>query len=311
MTFTVRDASWIEDNSAISSLRKVIFVEEQGVSPEEEMDGQDNLESTIHFLGLLEDKPIATGRVLESGKIGRVCVLPEYRGAKFGMKLINEIIVQMLEKHNRPRLYLHAQTSASDFYTKCGFAQEGEVFVEAGIDHIRMHLNLTNPKTLDTIYSDRVIRLANASDFARHLCQCTSIAQRSLDIMTLDLSSKIYGRAFADSVSRFVRSNRHATVRALIQNTQSLKGTSHPLTMLAQRLPSSISLRRLKEKPQNLDEGFAIADKRHMVFFNNEAEMQGFANYRAPAEAQHQLEEFDTLWRYHSDIDPNLVQLTL
>lgn len=311
MTFEVRIASWPENSPAIKELRKKIFVNEQGVSETEEMDGLDDYASTIHFLGLLDNTPIATGRVLKCGKIGRVCVLSEYRRKKYGETLLNEIIFQSVEQNEQLALYLHAQTSALAFYQKCGFIEEGDIFVEAGIPHQLMRFSFSSRESLESLYHDRVLRLKHGHDFSRHLRQCTAVSNRSIDILTLDLSISLFDTRLVSAISLFARSSKHAKVRALIQNTQALAGTSHPLVALSHRLPSSISLRALTDSPQRAQEGFTVFDKRHLVFFNNESVLEGFVNYRAPAEAQHQLEEFETLWRYHSKTDPNLGQLTI
>ncbi len=311
MNFTVRRASWAQEQDPITSLRHRVFVQGQGVSEEEELDGLDALDTTLHFLGFCDQRPIATGRILQSGKIGRICVLEDYRGRGYGKRLLMTMVRHALEEAGLTRLYLHAQLNALPLYEKCGFVAEGEVFMEAGIKHRRMTQNLEDSASLEQIYGDEVLRCARAHDFSRHLRQMIKAGRRTLDVLTLCLSHAVYTAEVTKAISFLARSHRQARIRILVQDTRPLAASNHPVVTLAQRLPSTIHIRALSEKPQQPDAGFASVDQRHLLFFNDENALDGFVNYRARAESAHQLEEFDNLWQRHSREDPNLARLTL
>lgn len=136
---------WVK-NSVCDDARKirtVVFVEEQGVSPEEEYDGSDSFaECAVMYL---DDTPVATGRIIlgEKGEcmIGRVACLKEYRGKHYGYMLMQEILNKCSEK-GFDEVYVHAQIRAEGFYEALGFRQYGEVYMEANIPHINMKKDL-------------------------------------------------------------------------------------------------------------------------------------------------------------------------
>ena len=120
------------------SIRRKVFVEEQGVDPNLEYDKEDQAH---HYLLLLAGRPIAAARWRETEKgikLERFAVLPEFRNRGFG-----EIILEEVLKDVRPMdktIYLHSQSRAVPFYERNGFVKEGEMFAEAGIEHFFMKL---------------------------------------------------------------------------------------------------------------------------------------------------------------------------
>lgn len=128
-----------EDVPTCQALRKVVFIDEQGVSATDEVDGLDG--KAIHLLAWDEACPVGTARLLvkgATGKIGRVCVLPEARGLGLGAALIDAALEVLRDQPGVAEAYLGAQSHATEFYTKLGFAVEGEEFLDAGIPHRHM-----------------------------------------------------------------------------------------------------------------------------------------------------------------------------
>ena len=140
-TIKIKRASWAADRSQLAQVRRAVFIEEQGVPAEIEMDGQDG--DCRHLLGLLGDKVVGTIRLLPDGRIGRLAVLKNYRGRGYGRDLILTML-QVARDAAVTQVYLHAQCHALGFYTELGFIPEGDQFEEAGIDHINMVLPLGN-----------------------------------------------------------------------------------------------------------------------------------------------------------------------
>lgn len=139
---------WTEDlqSSAYKDalkIRKIVFVEEQNVPLELEID--DLEEKTIYVTGYLNDMPAATARIYEKSpgayKVQRVALLKEYRGKGLGIDLMNEI-KQYAAKHNGNKLILDAQDHALPFYKKLGYTICSEGFMDAGIPHHSMELIL-------------------------------------------------------------------------------------------------------------------------------------------------------------------------
>lgn len=119
-------------------LRKIVFIDEQNVPTELEIDEYDKC--ATHFIILNDDEVIGTARLVISdkkGKIGRMCILKEYRNIGIGSKLIDKIIEYSINV-GLEYLYLNAQINAIPFYEKKGFSIKGQEFMDAGILHKKM-----------------------------------------------------------------------------------------------------------------------------------------------------------------------------
>jgi predicted GNAT family N-acyltransferase len=122
------------------TIRTRVFVREQGVPKEIEMDRDDK--RAVHFLALESGKAVGTARVVMrhgSAKIGRMAVLKAYRGRGIGTKLLKRAIV-MAKKQGAQQIYLHAQVPVIGFYETMAFQCVGPVFKETGIPHRKMIL---------------------------------------------------------------------------------------------------------------------------------------------------------------------------
>jgi len=116
-------------------IRESVFVCEQNINRAIEFDHQDTY--CTHVVLYHQKKAVGTGRINSIGKIGRVCVLKEYRGKQYGKALM-----KALEGHGKDndcdQVHLHAQEGVIPFYEKIGYGKEGSIFAEAGISHQRM-----------------------------------------------------------------------------------------------------------------------------------------------------------------------------
>lgn len=131
----VRIADWHKDNADLRRIRERVFIDEQGVSPEQEWDSLDS--GAIHFLAEEDDFAMGTARLLPDGCIGRVSVLKEWRGLKVGEALMNAAIAEA-ERRGLKQQTLTAQVHAARFYERLGFKPVSDEFIEAGIPHIDM-----------------------------------------------------------------------------------------------------------------------------------------------------------------------------
>ena len=139
-TFTVSLVSWHDGEPLLKSVRKAVFIDEQGISPELEWDGLD--EDCRHALVLSsQGEAIGCGRMMADGHIGRIAVLPAWRKQKVGTAIM-EALLNYARAHDYPKVDVDAQTYAIPFYKTFGFDEEGEVFLDAGLPHIRMRLKL-------------------------------------------------------------------------------------------------------------------------------------------------------------------------
>ncbi len=123
----------------ICRIRFKVFVDEQNVPKELEIDGFDD--QAKHVLTSINGIVIGTGRILSDGHIGRVAVLKEYRGRGVGKDIMNELTLWAMEIKIK-KIWLSSQWHAHSFYLDLGFLCDGEVYEEAGIDHIKMFKKL-------------------------------------------------------------------------------------------------------------------------------------------------------------------------
>jgi len=122
----------------VHDIRLEVFVGEQGVPAELEMDELDNV--AIHILAYVDGVPAGCGRLLlkgEEAKIGRIAVKKNIRRCGIGSGIC-KLLIAIAGDNGVNRVYLDAQLTAVDFYINLGFIKEGEVFMEAGIKHIKM-----------------------------------------------------------------------------------------------------------------------------------------------------------------------------
>lgn len=132
-----------EEREAVFALRMEVFVEEQKVPVEEELDANDV--TATHFLvrkmPVVSEpfsKIVGTARLMDksegTGKIGRVAIAQPYRGKGLGA-LLMRFIEQTAGERRCKRLILEAQCYAIPFYEKLGYVAEGEIFLDANIEH--------------------------------------------------------------------------------------------------------------------------------------------------------------------------------
>ncbi|MCK6512591.1 GNAT family N-acetyltransferase [Myxococcota bacterium] len=137
---TLHIARWPDDQADLYLVRREVFIEEQHVPPEIEIDEHDH--TALHLLlRSAQGEPIACARLLPSGKIGRMAVRKPWRSCGFGRWLL-EALVAHAQQQRLPTVYLSAQTHAIGFYERFGFTTDGPVYEEAGIPHQKMSLSL-------------------------------------------------------------------------------------------------------------------------------------------------------------------------
>ena len=131
------------------SVRRAVFIEEQGIAEHEEIDRYDGDPATVrdaaHVLGRLDGRPVATGRLLldrpggEYPHIGRVAVLAELRGRYLGVAVM-EALQEEARRRGHRGVTLASQEYATGFYARLGYVARGEIFLDAGIEHRWMDL---------------------------------------------------------------------------------------------------------------------------------------------------------------------------
>ena len=138
--FRARLVDWREASGTLSAIRTTVFVGEQGVPPEIEIDGRDP--GCAHVVAESDSgEAVGTGRLMPDGRIGRMAVLAAWRGRGVGAAMLEALVAEARRRGFR-ETYLHAQAHAKAFYARHGFVVEGEEYLEAGIPHIGMRAKL-------------------------------------------------------------------------------------------------------------------------------------------------------------------------
>lgn len=121
--------------SLIHSIRTAVFVDEQHIPAELEVDEEDQVSQ--HVLASYSGEAVGTGRLTPSGRIGRVAVARPVRRHGVGFCLMQKLL-EVARQNNHHEVVLAAQLHAVKFYEKLGFYRKGEVYIDVGIPHVMM-----------------------------------------------------------------------------------------------------------------------------------------------------------------------------
>jgi predicted GNAT family N-acyltransferase len=139
-SYAVEVVEWHACRHQLMAVRREVFVQEQRVPEALEWDGADA--RCRHVLATAGDgTPIGTARLDPEGRIGRMAVIRPWRRSGVGSALLAALI-DLARADRLPRVRLHAQIHALEFYARFGFVPAGAEFQEAGIAHRAMELTL-------------------------------------------------------------------------------------------------------------------------------------------------------------------------
>src|SRR5262249_14462578 len=113
---------WEQARAHAAPIRFTVFVEEQGVPLAIELDEMDD--KSLHAVAYCGGDPIATGRLLPDGHIGRMAVLKAWRGRGIGGRVLGKLMEAARARGDR-EIVLSAQIQATAFYRAHGFVEEG------------------------------------------------------------------------------------------------------------------------------------------------------------------------------------------
>lgn len=139
--FHLKVGDWDSCHHDATLVRHEVFVVEQSVPLDEELDDLDS--ACLHVVVYDRDRtPLGTGRLLPDGHIGRMAVRRSARGLGLGSKML-QCLVDEARRRGHLEVALAAQLHAQGFYARHGFVAEGAVFQDAGIPHVMMRRVLT------------------------------------------------------------------------------------------------------------------------------------------------------------------------
>lgn len=268
---------------ALRQVRETVFVQEQNVPAELELDAHDPL--CQHVLAFADDgTPIGTGRLTPDRRIGRMAVLAPWRGRGVGEALLAALLQRAGELGWR-EITLHAQLPAQRLYARHGFLPYGERFVEAGIEHRSMRLLLGAANPVETRDAALAAMLGVIAGARRGL----SIYSRELDPGLLDrgeVTTALRRFATGGGVTRIVLHDPAAPQRALA-----------PLIGLAQRLPSAFAFRAIEEPvDQTYASAYAVNDRDGWYYRTLGNRFDGETRLDGGPRARQLRAHFDPVW---------------
>ncbi|WP_317928839.1 GNAT family N-acetyltransferase [Halioxenophilus sp. WMMB6] len=139
---TIEFVDWQAEQNALLAIRRAVFIEEQGVSEEEEIDGRDEQYQQVLCRVGSEQAAVGCARISAEGKIGRVAILQPFRQFGLGARLMQFCIEAVTARQQTP--HLDAQVTVIPFYERLGFLATGEEFLDANIPHKKMHFALAS-----------------------------------------------------------------------------------------------------------------------------------------------------------------------
>lgn len=325
MNVHVVPVPWDSQQHRLRQIRELVFVEEQKVPREIEWDGEDDV--CTHILALSESgEAVGCARLMPSGQIGRMAVLPAYRGTGLGRRLLDEAIEEA-KRQGMQHVHLHAQTHAAGFYRKAGFLPVGGEFMEAGIPHQAMELELPipfeppakvvtasiRPETSERAEAppSRLRQHQGESDCAGGLREVVELPRRRLAILSQYLDHTLFDDdALIEALSRFARRGPGTEIRVLISDSSGIVGRGHRLVELARRLDSRITIRRIADATPPGEQSFVTWDGLGYFLMPDFREYQALSDAYDPVQARRLEEAFDYLWD-RSVPDPELRTLNL
>jgi predicted GNAT family N-acyltransferase len=283
--FTVDLADYASDLDALRAVRETVFIQEQRVPLDLERDELDP--ECVHVLARdASGTPIGTGRLTPDRRIGRMAVLHDWRNRGVGDALLMALL-QAARDRGWHAVSLHAQAPAIDFYLRNGFRPRGPRFLEAGIEHQDMVLDLDEPRTI----SDRDQAVATVAALV-------SAARRRLWIYSRDLDPGLFDAIeVVDALRMFGTAGRGGQARILLQDAAVAQRSRAPLIALAQRLPSIFSFREVDDPVDRAyPSAFVVNDTGGWYFRNLGHRFDGEADIHGPGRARQLHEGFDRVW---------------
>jgi predicted GNAT family N-acyltransferase len=301
--FSLETADWgnDRDRTGLCTVRNAVFVREQNVPPEMEVDDDDP--RSLHVLARGPDQaPVGTGRLSPDGKIGRMAVVADWRRAGVGASILRLLLEQARSRGLR-EVQLHAQTAAAGFYLKHGFHTDGGDFEEAGIPHRLMRMQLhplpTPPRAPPRARPEaRILSVQTREQLIEATLAILRGSRHELRVLVYELDPVLLDdSACLVELRRIAISGRGASVRVIAQSVERAQREGNRMLELAQRLPSVIQFRRpLEDLDREYPSAFMYTDAGGYLFRPIAQRMESVGSTCAPGRAAQLGALFEQVW---------------
>ena len=277
--FRVAEADYGRDFDALRAVREAVFIREQGVPVEIELDEADP--RCVHVVARdAAGNAIGTGRLVPPDEATAGDGHGEASGAPAAL-------IEAAQRRGWQRVMLHAQATAIRFYQRHGFLPRGARFIEAGIEHLTLWRQI-----------DGTMAVTDPAEAIAVVVALAHAARRELRIRTRALDPGVFDApAVLEALRRFATSRRGAIVQVLLRDAAGPQRDHAPLLPLAQRLPSVFAFREAGDPADTADaSAFVVNDlggSWHRAFDNR---LDGHARLASPGHARQLRERFDRAW---------------
>lgn len=283
--FRIEAVDYAAASVDLRAVREAVFVREQQVPLELELDAADPLCAHVVARDAGGD-PIGTGRLDAGGRIGRMAVLAGWRGRGVGAALLQALLCIARERGLK-EVVLHAQASAITFYARHGFVPVGERFHEAGIEHQSMRLTFAGPQPVE----DREDAVTATTDLVAQARRRLWIYSRELDPGLFDSPTVL------EALRAFAVRHRGSEAQLLLQDAAAAQRAHAPLLALAQRLPSTFLFREVEDPVDRAyPSAFIATDAGGYYFRALGHRFDGECERHGPGRARQLAETFRSVW---------------
>jgi hypothetical protein len=153
--------------------------------------------------------------------------------------------------------------------------------------------------------------LTNVGEVRAAVMQVTSVANRTLSILTHDLEPDVYDHDdFLETLKKFILARTFARVRVLILDPARVLLSASRFVAMGRRLNSYIEFRRVMPELSGHPEAFFIADEHALVYRARAETWEGISDTYEPAVARMYLSKFESIWNA-CEIEPEVRQLQI
>ena len=327
----IHNTDWQTHAALLRRVRSAVFVDELGIPEDIEFDVEDP--QAAHFIVFGDQaQPVGCARLLDSGQLGRVAVLPDYRHQRIGEQLVKHA-VDVAQTRGLDRVFLNAQVGARAFYERLDFRIFGDEFDAAGIAHICMERPLaiafTPPPIANTMADvsqppNRIFasnktptRVSKLREFFTEeaalsgALQVIHGASRTVKLYSPELDHALFDTPdMVQMLSDFVRAAPSCRVEILIARSKPIVSRGHSLVELARRLDGKIALRRLPETITADAQSWLIADADGIWVQSEPDEYRGWSDTYNLVQAERFEKRFTQFWdRSVTDSELRLLRL--
>lgn len=332
---SVRIVDW-PSTEALRDIRRHVFIEEQQIPEALEWDEDDTI--SIHFLMSAGAEPVGTARLLLDGHIGRVAIMPQWRGRGLGERLM-QAVMEHARVMGMQTLRLSAQTYALDFYRRLGFVPCSEEYLEAGIPHFAMRRDsgsadlpaieflspgrysihnpeevVLPPRMLDMPWKlgdQRELIEVDEQQAADHLVWMLSQARRRVLVYAADQAIWLFNRKeVIHAMEQLVARQPKARIRILLHEASKTFVQGHTLLNLMHRFPSLLDIRKQHPERTRAQQVYMLIDDSGILMLPKAIRREGFVRYNSPDQVRRWHGSFEDLWA-SSQSDPAIRRFLL